>query len=155
MTNKDDNDYIDYDIHSKYCTYCCDEPPDKIAFNGKCIIYIKADGFFATNAYTSSVLDNPTYLDIFNLLHTFFEGIHYVKSINEQLAELTKSVAKVTEEVTTVKSNVEEFGKRVDAVEDDTAIRKSGDLGGVVQGNKIKKGSMWGGRFLNTADLYR
>jgi hypothetical protein len=78
-----------------------------------------------------------------------------VKSINEQLAELTKSVAKVTEEVTTVKSNVEEFGKRVDAVEDDTAIRKSGDLGGVVQGNKIKKGSMWGGRFLNTADLYR
>jgi hypothetical protein len=78
-----------------------------------------------------------------------------VKSINEQLAELTKSVAKVTEEVTTVKSNVEEFGKRVDAVEDDTAIRKSGDLGGVVQGNKIKKGSMWGGRFLNNADLYR
>ena len=78
-----------------------------------------------------------------------------VKSINEQLAELTKSVAKVTEEVTSVKSNVEEFGKRVDAVEDDTAIRKSGDLGGVVQGNKIKKGSMWGGRFLNTADLYR
>jgi hypothetical protein len=78
-----------------------------------------------------------------------------VKSINEQLAELTKNVAKVTEEVTTVKSNVEEFGKRVDAVEDDTAIRKSGDLGGVVQGNKIKKGSMWGGRFLNNADLYR
>ena len=78
-----------------------------------------------------------------------------VKSINEQLAELTKSVAKVTEEVTTVKGNVEEFGKRVDAVEDDTAIRKSGDLGGVVQGNKIKKGSMWGGRFLNNADLYR
>ena len=78
-----------------------------------------------------------------------------VKSINEQLAELTKSVAKVTEEVTSVKSNVEEFGKRVDAVEDDTAIRKSGDLGGVVQGNKIKKGSMWGGRFLNSADLYR
>jgi len=78
-----------------------------------------------------------------------------VKSINEQLAELTKSVAKVTEEVTSVKGNVEEFGKRVDSLEDDTAIRKSGDLGGVVQGNKIKKGSMWGGRFLNTADLYR
>ena len=78
-----------------------------------------------------------------------------VKSINEQLAELTKSVAKVTEEVTSVKGNVEEFGKRVDSLEDDTAIRKSGDLGGVVQGTKIKKGSMWGGRFLNTADLYR
>jgi uncharacterized protein YoxC len=78
-----------------------------------------------------------------------------VKSINEQLAELTKSIAKVTEEVTSVKGNVEEFGKRVDSLEDDTAIRKSGDLGGAAQGTKIKKGSMWGGRFLNTADLYR
>jgi len=78
-----------------------------------------------------------------------------VKSINEQIAELTKSIAKVNEEVTSIKGNVEEFGKRVDAVEDDTAIRKSGDLGGVEQGTKIKKGSMWGGRFLNSADLYR
>jgi len=77
-----------------------------------------------------------------------------VKSINEQIAELTKGIAKVNEEVTTIKSNVEEFGKRVDAVEDDTAVRKSGDLGGVTE-NKIQKRSMWGGRFLNSADLYR
>ena len=77
-----------------------------------------------------------------------------VKSINEQIAELTKSIAKVNEEVTTIKSNVEEFGKRVDAVEDDTAVRKSGDLGGITE-NKIQKRSMWGGRFLNSADLYR
>ena len=41
--NNEDDDYIDYDIHSKYCTYCCEEPPDTIAFNGRCIIYIKAD----------------------------------------------------------------------------------------------------------------
>jgi len=98
MTNEND-DYIDYNIHSNHCSYCCDEPPDKIAFNGKCIIYIKADGFFATNGYTSSVLDNPTYLDIFNLLddivettgdyhHTFFEGIHYVKQINEHIHQM-------------------------------------------------------------------
>jgi hypothetical protein len=78
-----------------------------------------------------------------------------VKSINDQIAELQKSVAKVNEEVTTMKNNAEEFGKRVDSLEDDTAIRKSGDLGGVVQENKIQKRSMWGGRFLNSADLYR
>ena len=78
-----------------------------------------------------------------------------VKSINEQIAELQKGIAKVTEEVTAVKNNAEEFGKRVDSLEDDTAIRKSGDLGGVVQENKIQKRSMWGGRFLNSADLYR
>jgi uncharacterized protein YoxC len=78
-----------------------------------------------------------------------------VKSINDQIAELTKSIANVNEEIKNIKGNVEEFGKRVDAVEDDTAIRKSGDLGGVVQENKIQKRSMWGGRFLNSADLYR
>ena len=77
-----------------------------------------------------------------------------VKSINEQIAELTKGIADAKEEVAKVKSNVEEFGKRVDAVEDDTAVRKSGDLGGITE-NKIQKRSMWGGRFLNSADLYR
>jgi len=77
-----------------------------------------------------------------------------VKSINDKVAEMTKGIESVKEEVTGVKNNVEEFGKRVDAVEDDTAVRKSGDLGGVVQ-QKIQKRSMWGGRFLNSADLYR
>ena len=77
-----------------------------------------------------------------------------VKSINEKVAEITKGIDSVKGEITEVKNNVEEFGKRVDAVEDDTAVRKSGDLGGVVQ-QKIQKRSMWGGRFLNSADLYR
>jgi hypothetical protein len=77
-----------------------------------------------------------------------------VKSINEKVAEITKGIDSVKGEITEVKNNVEEFGKRVDAVEDDTAVRKSGDLGGVVQ-QKIQKRSMWGGRFLNAADLYR
>jgi regulator of replication initiation timing len=77
-----------------------------------------------------------------------------ISTLKEQIAEITKSITSVKEEVTAVKGNVEEFGKRVDAVEDDTAVRKSGDLGGIVQETKIKK-SMWGGRFLNSVDLYR
>ena len=78
-----------------------------------------------------------------------------VKSLNEKMTELQKSIVSAKEEITKVKGNVEEFGKRVDSLEDDTAIRKSGDLGGVVQETQIRKGSMWGGRFLNSADLYR
>jgi flagellar hook-associated protein FlgK len=78
-----------------------------------------------------------------------------VNSIKAQIAEITKSISTVTEEVTSVKGNFDEFGKRVDELEDATAIRKSGDLGGVVQETKIQKRSMWGGRFLNSADLYR
>jgi len=77
-----------------------------------------------------------------------------IKTISDQVAEITKSIASVKEEVTEVKGNVDEFGKRIDSVEDDTAVRKSGDLGGVVHEKRTKK-SMWGGRFLNSADLYR
>lgn len=77
-----------------------------------------------------------------------------VKGIADQVAEVKKSLDGVSEEVNVVKGNVTEFGERIDEVEADTAVRKSGDLGGIVQENKIKK-SMWGGRFLNSADLYR
>jgi chemotaxis protein histidine kinase CheA len=77
-----------------------------------------------------------------------------VKSIADKVTDLTKSVNGVSEDMTAVKGNVEEFGQRVTAIEEDTAVRKSGDLGGIVQGEKINK-SMWGGRFLNSADLYR
>jgi Zn finger protein HypA/HybF involved in hydrogenase expression len=77
-----------------------------------------------------------------------------VKSIAAQIADTKKSVDNVKEEVGVVKSNVTEFGERVEAAEADTAVRKSGDLGGIVQEEKIEK-SMWGGRFLSSADLYR
>lgn len=82
------------------------------------------------------------------------ELVSTIKSLNEEIASVKKSVDTTNEEISAVKGNLEEFGKRVDGLEDDTAVRKSGDLGGIVQGNTIKKGSMWGGRFLNSADLY-
>ena len=82
------------------------------------------------------------------------ELVSTIKSLKEEVAGIKKSVDTSNEEISAVKGNLEEFGKRVDGLEDDTAVRKSGDLGGVVQGNTIKKGSMWGGRFLNSADLY-
>lgn len=78
-----------------------------------------------------------------------------VKGIAEQVAEMKKSLDGVQEEVTTVKGNVTEFEGRVDAVEADTAVRKSGDLGGIVQEENTTEKSMWGGRFLKAADLYR
>ena len=86
-----------------------------------------------------------------------------VKSLSDEIVELKKSLglvsaelASVKNEVTTTKSDVNEFGKRVDAVEHDTAFRKSGDLGEIVQEYQIEKSdSLWGGRFLKTADLFR
>jgi hypothetical protein len=87
-----------------------------------------------------------------------------VKSLGEEIAELKKSLGVVSQDVASVKSDVNstkndvtEFGKRVQAVEADTAFRKSGDLGEIVQEAQIEKSerSLWGGRFLKTADLFR
>ena len=97
-----------------------------------------------------------------SLTSAFSDLAATVKSINDQVADLTKSlagvtedVAKVTNEVSSVKGNFDEFGKRVDAVEQDTAFRKSGDLGEIVQYESPKTHkSLWGGRFLKNTDLF-
>jgi hypothetical protein len=76
-----------------------------------------------------------------------------IKSLHEKVEELNKTIVGIKQEVDTVKN---EFGKRVDAVEKDTAFRKSGDLGEVVQEPIFKKAqtSLWGGRFLSKSDLF-
>jgi hypothetical protein len=87
-----------------------------------------------------------------------------VKSLNDEIAELKKSLGEVSADVASVrgdvastKSELNEFGKGLDAVVADTAFRKSGDLGEIVQEAQIEKSeqSLWGGRFLKTADLFR
>jgi len=90
-----------------------------------------------------------------SLTNAFGDLAATVKSINDKVAELSKSladvttsVAAVTTEVTGVKNGFNEFGKRVDKVEADTAFRKSGDLGEIVQElveTPVQK-SLWGGR---------
>ena len=92
-----------------------------------------------------------------NTLTSAFSDLNaIVKSQAEQIAELSKSLAEVKNEVTSAKSEFNEFGKRVDAVEADTAFRKSGDLGEIVQDEpeKVQK-SLWDGRFLKTTDLFK
>ena len=80
-----------------------------------------------------------------------------VKALSAELAELKKSLGVVSNDIETVKGNFDEFGKRVDQVEADTAFRKSGDLGEIVQElseMKVQK-SLWGGRFLTNNDLFK
>lgn len=78
-----------------------------------------------------------------------------VKSVNESVPELTKALEALKSDLDAIKGQVDEFGKRVDAVEADTAVRKSGDLGGIAQVEEKVEKSVWGGRFLKSADLYR
>lgn len=78
-----------------------------------------------------------------------------VKAMQSNVDAITKSLESVTAEVKEVKGSFNEFGKTVDAVVADTAFRKSGDLGEIVQESpKVIQKSLWGGRFLTNSDLF-
>jgi hypothetical protein len=90
-----------------------------------------------------------------SLTNAFGDLAATIKSLNEQVAAVTKSLDTVTADVNGIKSNFNEFGKRVDLVEQDTAFRKSGDLGEIVQESpQVVQKSLWGGRFLTNTDLF-
>jgi chromosome segregation ATPase len=80
-----------------------------------------------------------------------------VQSLNDEIAELKKSLDLANAKLVDAEKGFNEFGKRIDAVEADTAFRKSGDLGEIVQDVQMEKSeqSLWGGRFLKTADLFK
>jgi hypothetical protein len=115
---------------------------------------------------TNVVLEiNKSVTDIKNSLTNALSDLAAtVKSVQDTVAAITKSledvtgkVNSVTNEIKEVKGSFDEFGKRVDAVEADTAFRKSGDLGEIVQEFSEMKAqkSLWGGRFLTNADLFK
>jgi hypothetical protein len=90
-----------------------------------------------------------------SLTNAFGDLATTIKSLHEQVTALSKSIDGVSAEVNNVKGEFNEFGKRVDAVEQDTAFRKSGDLGEIVQLEPVKvQKSLWGGRFLKNSDLF-
>ena len=90
-----------------------------------------------------------------SLTNAFGDLAATIKSLNEKVTAVTKSLETVTSDVNGIKSNFNEFGKRVDLVEQDSAFRKSGDLGEIVQESpQVIHKSLWGGRFLTNADLF-
>ena len=90
-----------------------------------------------------------------SLTNAFGDLAATIKTLNEQVAAVTKSLDAVTADVNNIKGNFNEFGKRVDLVEKDTAFRKSGDLGEIVQESpQVVQKSLWGGRFLTSTDLF-
>jgi hypothetical protein len=95
----------------------------------------------------------PTKALVDEMQSTFNMLADTIKALNEKVEELNKTVSGVKQEVSEVRND---FGKRVDAVEKDTAFRKSGDLGEVVQEPIFEKAQkpLWGGRFLTKSDLF-
>lgn len=81
----------------------------------------------------------------------FADVVAQLNELKTGIDGTTSKIETVSADLVGVKSTVSEFDKRVHAVEEGTAVRKSGDLGEVAQVSKNTE-SKWGGRFL-TADL--
>ena len=90
-----------------------------------------------------------------NITSAFSDMAAMVKSLSDQVAELKKSLGYVNEVLGDAEKDFDNLGKRIDAVEADTAFRKSGDLGEIVQEPAMVEKSVWGGRFLTNADLLK
>lgn len=66
--------------------------------------------------------------------------------------ELAKSHSELVEKFNGIKAELEGVEKSLAAVESETAVRKSGDLGGSKENTVVKSNRGWGGAFLGLSD---
>ena len=85
----------------------------------------------------------------------FSEITAVVKSLGEEIAAIKKSQELTDAKIAEAEQGFENLGKSIDAVAADTAFRKSGDLGEIVQEPAMVEKSVWGGRFLTNANLLK
>jgi hypothetical protein len=85
----------------------------------------------------------------------FSEITAVVKSLADEIADLKKSNDLTSAKLADAEKDFANLGKSIDALEADTAFRKSGDLGEIVQEPAMVEKSVWGGRFLTNADLLK
>jgi hypothetical protein len=94
--------------------------------------------------------------DLVSTVKSLQAEVELLRSTKVDNDAVKNSFDAVAKDIAATKESVNEFGKRVDAVEADTAFRKSGDLGEIIQDQpEMVEKSLWGGRFLKTADLFK
>jgi hypothetical protein len=76
------------------------------------------------------------------------------QEFDAKLTELASSHAELVSKFDSLKGELESVEKSLNAVESETAFKKSGDLGGSAEETLVKnKGSKWGGFFLGTGSI--
>ena len=94
--------------------------------------------------------------DLVSTVKSLQAEVELLKSSKVDVDTVKDSFEAVAKDIAAVSSEFNEFGKRVDAVEADTAFRKSGDIGDIFQSQpEMVEKSLWGGSFLKTADLFK
>ena len=93
--------------------------------------------------------------DLVSKVNSLQAEVEMLKSSKVDIETAKQSFEAVAKDIATAANTFNEFGKRVELVEQDTAFRKSGDLGEIVQNQpETVEKSLWGGSFLKTADLF-
>ena len=93
--------------------------------------------------------------DLVSTVKSLQAEVEMLKSTKVDVETAKTSFEAVAKDIAAVSNDFNEFGKRVELVEQDTAFRKSGDLGEIVQNQpETVEKSLWGGSFLKTADLF-
>jgi hypothetical protein len=85
----------------------------------------------------------------------FSEITAVVKSLADEVAALKKSHELTEAKFADAQNDFNNLGKSIDALQADTAFRKSGDLGEIVQEPAMVEKSVWGGRFLTTSEILK
>jgi hypothetical protein len=106
-------------------------------------------GFFSDTLNKASEVNASQVSAIQSTVETFS------KSVDDRMTEMAEQYTTLSKAVEDIKGTIDGVQKRVDAVESETAIKKSSDLGGSQEVKTIKK-SKWNGSFLGSvSDLVK
>ena len=106
-------------------------------------------GFFSDTLNKASEVNASQVSAIQSTVETFS------KSVDDRMTEMAEQYSTLSKAVEDIKGTIDGVQKRVDAVESETAIKKSSDLGGSQEVKTIRK-SKWNGSFLGSvSDLIK
>lgn len=76
------------------------------------------------------------------------------KSLDEKVGGLQSKYDELTKSLADLNGTTEQLAARVETVEEDTALKKSGELENSIPEQPVMRKSLWGGRFLNSAEIF-
>lgn len=80
--------------------------------------------------------------------------VELAKAVDEKIGQLQSKYDEVTKNLADLNSATSEIANRVESVEEETAIKKSGELESSLPEQPMVKKSLWGGRFLSSAEIF-
>ena len=104
---------------------------------------------FVEEAITKSIEVNQESLEKFSSA-----VVELAKAVDEKIGQLQAKYEEVTKSLADLNNAATEIATRVESVEEETAIKKSGELESSLPEQPIVKKSLWGGRFLSSAEIF-